>query len=104
MTHALPDGPVLVSPGEDDEVDPDNTVIEWEPVANPPGSMIVGYQVSVERETGSLRVFSAEVGRGTTSATVPPEFMQPGTEYKSEVLAIEASGNQTISEQEFETE
>ncbi len=38
LTHALPDGPVLVSPGEDDEVDPDNTVIEWEPVADPQGA------------------------------------------------------------------
>ena len=104
LTHALPDGPVLVSPGEDDEVDPDNTVIEWEPVADPQGSTIVGYEVVVERETGSLRVFSAEVGPETTSVTVPPEFLQPGTEYKFEVLAIEASGNQTISEREFETE
>ncbi len=66
--------------------------------------MIVGYEVVVERETGSLRVFSAEVGPETTRVTVPPEFMQPGTEYKFEVLAIEASGNQTISEREFETE
>ncbi len=104
LTHALPDGPVLVSPGEDDEVDPDNTVIEWEPVADPQGSRIVGYEVVVERETGSLRVFNAEVGPETTAVTVPPEFMQPGTEYKFEVLAIEASGNQTISEREFETE
>ncbi len=36
--------------------------------------------------------------------TVPPEFMDPGTEYKYEVLAIEASGNQTITEREFETD
>jgi hypothetical protein len=35
---------------------------------------------------------------------VPPEFMASGTAYKFEVLAIEASGNQTISEREFETD
>jgi hypothetical protein len=29
--------------------------------------------------------------------------MEPGTTYKWEVLAIETSGNQTISEAEFET-
>ncbi len=105
LTHALPDGPELVLPEEDDdEVDPDNTVIEWELVDDPQGSMIVGYMVIVERETGGLRVFSADVGPETTSVTVPPEFMASGTAYKFEVLAIEASGNQTISEREFETD
>ncbi len=104
MTHALPAGPLLVLPVEDDdEVDPDNTVIEWQPVPDPPGSRIVGYQVIVARDQPSLRVFSADVGPTTTSVTVPPEFMEPGTEYKFEVLAIETSGNQTISEREFET-
>ncbi len=105
LTHALPDGPELILPEEDDdEVDPDNTVIEWELVDDPAGSMIVGYMVIVEREKGGLRVFSADVGPETTSVTVPPEFMASGTEYKFEVLAIEASGNQTISEREFETD
>ncbi len=85
-------------------MDPDNTVIEWELVPDPQGSRIVGYGVVVERESGSLRVFTADVGPETTSVTVPPEFMEPGTEYKFEVLAIEASGNQTIAEREFETE
>jgi hypothetical protein len=104
LTHALPAGPLLVSPVEDDdEVDPDNTVIEWQPVPDPAGSTIVGYQVLVVRENPSLRVFSADVGSGTTSVSVPPEFLEPGTVYKYEVLAIEASGNQTISEREFET-
>lgn len=105
LTHALPDGPELVLPEEDaDEVDPDNTVIEWELVDDPEGSRIIGYMIIVERETGGLRVFSADVGPETTSVTVPPEFMASGTAYKFEVLAIEASGNQTISEREFETE
>ncbi len=105
LTHALPDGPELILPEEDDDaVDPDNTVIEWELVDDPEGSMIVGYQIIVEREIGGLRVFSADVGPETTSVTVPPEFMASGTEYKFEVLAIEASGNQTISEREFETD
>jgi hypothetical protein len=105
LTHALPDGPVLVLPEEDDDaVDPENTVIEWEPVADPAGSMIVGYQVIVAQESGIFREFIAEVGPETTSVTVPAEFMAPGAEYKFEVLAIEASGNQTISEREFETE
>lgn len=104
LTHALPAGPALVSPQEDQEdVDHENTVVEWILVADPAGSRIVGYEVIVEREEPSLLVFSADVGPTTTSVTVPPEFMLPGTDYKYEVLAIEASGNQTISEREFST-
>jgi hypothetical protein len=104
LTHALPAGPRIVSPIEDDPVDPGNTVIEWQLVPDPPGSKIVGYEVIVERESPSLRVFSADVGPTTTRLTVSPEFLQPGTAYKVEVLAIETSGNQTISERPFETE
>ena len=105
LTHVLPIGPVLVLPAEDDDsVDPDNTVIEWQLVDDPEGSEIVAYEVVVERDVGSLRVFTADMGPETTSVTVPPEFMEPGTAYKFEVLAIEASGNQTISERDFETE
>lgn len=104
LTHALPAAPLLVSPGEDDAVNPDNTVIEWQVVPDPPGSRITGYQIVVERDTGSLRVFSVDVGPETTSVTVPPEFMEAGAAYKYEVLAIEASGNRTISASEFETE
>ena len=105
LTHALPDGPVLVLPEEDDDsVDPDNTVIQWESVADPQGSMIVGYRVIVAKESGAFREIEVEVGPEATTVTVPPEFMDPGTSYKFEILAIEASGNQTISEREFETE
>ncbi len=104
LTHALPAGPILVLPAEgDDSVDPENTVIEWQLVPDPPGSKIVGYEVIVERESPSLRVFSADVGPTTTRVTVSPEFLQPGTAYKFEVLAVETSGNQTISEREFQT-
>ncbi len=105
LTHVIPDAPVLLTPEEGaDSVDPDNTVISWAPVANPPGSAIDRYEVVVEREEGDLRVFSVEVDPSTTSVTVPPEFMQAGTAYKYEVLAIESGGNRTISEREFETE
>jgi hypothetical protein len=105
LTHALPEGPELVAPLDgDDSVDPLDTVIEWNPVPDPPGSSIVGYQVLVLREQPSLLVFSADVGPNITSVTVPAEFMLPRTAYKYEVLAIEESGNQTLSEAEFETE
>ena len=34
---------------------------------------------------------------------VPPEFLEPGTAYTFEVLAIEAGGNQTITAGSFVT-
>ena len=81
LTHVIPAGPVITSPEEGEVVDPDNTVITWEPVTmttefNPPQEpvTIVGYQVIVTRED-PLRVYSVDVSAETTSVTVPPEFL-----------------------------
>lgn len=103
FTHAIPEGPEIIAPTEGAVVDPANTVISWQPVADPPGSEIVGYQVIVERED-PLRVFSATLPATATSVTVPAQFLEPDTEYKFEVLAIETGGNQTISERPFRTQ
>jgi hypothetical protein len=46
-------------------------------------------------------VFSVELPATTTSVTIPAEYLDPGTEYKLEVQAIEASGNQTTTEVTF---
>ncbi|MGH7832835.1 MAG: hypothetical protein ACREQK_04270, partial [Candidatus Binatia bacterium] len=52
LTHVIPAGPVILSRGEGDEVDPNNVVISWEPVTETiTGSgdiVIVGYQVVVD--------------------------------------------------------
>ena len=109
LTHAVPAGPVLLYPEEGEAVSlEEDVVILWEPVVNPfPGTWlpveIVGYQVIVEREEPSLLVLSIDLPAWATQVTVPWEFLEPETEYKFEVLAIEKSGNQTISEREFET-
>ena len=108
LTHAIPDGPVIVSPEEGEIVNPDDVVIFWDPVVDPfPGTSspvnISGYQVIVEREEPSKLVFSVDLPASATLVTVPWEFLEPETSYKFEVLAIEVSGNQTISESEFET-
>lgn len=102
LTHDIPAGPVVVSPDEDAVVPPDDVVVVWEPVTEPAGIDIVGYQVIVERED-PLRVFQVDLPPAATSVTVPPEFLQANTEYGVEVLAIEASGNQTITETGFQT-
>jgi hypothetical protein len=46
-------------------------------------------------------VFSADLPASVTSLTVPSEFLESGIEYKLEVQAIEASGNQTLTEMSF---
>lgn len=109
LTHTIPDGPVIVSPLEGEVVDSNATVIIWNSVTVPfPGTdspvNIVGYQVIVERVKPTLRVFSVDLPATATEVTVPSAFMEPKTLYKFEVLAIEAGGNQTISEVEFKTQ
>jgi hypothetical protein len=103
FTHDIPEGPVITSPLEGDVVDPGNTIITWEPVTLttallPPQRPvnIIGYQVIVTR-VDPLKVFSVDVKPDVTSMSVPPEFLEPGTEYELEILAVEESDNQTIS-------
>ena len=110
LTHLIPAGPVILSPEDGEVVDPEDVVVTWEPVTlttafNTPQVpvTIVGYQVIVTREE-PLRVFSVDVSAEATSVTIPPEFLEPGTEYELEILAIEESDNQTISLLFFETE
>lgn len=110
LSHAIPAGPQIVSPAEDTAVAPNAPiVIDWNAVTTPfPGTTapvkIAGYQVIVEQvKPQPLRVFSVNVSATTTSVTVSPEFIQANAEYDFEVLAIEAGGNQTISEGSFTT-
>jgi hypothetical protein len=102
LTHDIPAGPVVQSPAEGATVSPDAVVVTWVPVTQPAGIDITAYQVIVERED-PLRVFQVTLPASATSVTVPSEFMETGTDYKVEVLAIEASGNQTITEHSFAT-
>jgi hypothetical protein len=106
LTHKLPAGPVVL-PEEGAAVNPTlPVVIEWSEVteAFPGGELgiIAGYEIIVERLTDGLK-FSIKLPATDRSVTLPPEFVKPRTEYKFEVLAIENSGNQTITESSFET-
>jgi Fibronectin type III domain len=114
FTHAIPDAPVIVAPAEGAVVDPNNTVIIWQPVTGPLGIQIAGYQVVVERED-PFRLFDVRLPATATSVNVPPQFLDPDTEYNFEVLAVEAGvgapsvepslgGNQTISSRSFTTQ
>ena len=118
LTHDLPCGPAITSPEEDAELDPlDPVVISWEEVMNKLDTesdvgecddesevTIIGYEVIVENEsTDPLETFTIRLPADVTGVTVPAEFIIPDSEYKFEILAIEESGNQTISESSFTT-
>jgi len=111
LTHVIPAGPEIVSPVSPNDdpplVDPNNLVIEWKPVTETiTGSddiEITGYQVIVE-QVEPRRIFSIDLPASAHSVRVPLGFLvQAGTLHKFEVLAIEAGGNQTITEGEFLT-
>ena len=119
LTHVLPALPEILAPMSDTDdppvVDPESLVIEWEPVTTRfigVGPIeIIEYQVILDqveplRDTpwidgSNRRALINLPPTETPSLTVPPEFLLPGVFYEFEVLAIEASGNSTISEGEF---
>ena len=109
LTHNIPDGPLLVSPLEGGPlVDSNDAVMRWEPVADPPGSRIIAYQVLVvldESEFPAIPKIALDImmPATATSMAVPPGFLLPETEYEWEVLAIEEGGNQTLSSSFFQT-
>jgi hypothetical protein len=100
LTHDVPDGPRILRPREGANVSRDRVVVAWKGVRTPPGIDIVGYQVVVTRED-PLRVLSVDLPASARRLPVPAAFLQRGIEYKAEVLAIEKSGNQTLTEVAF---
>lgn len=108
--HVIPAGPEVVSPPQSDTppvIDPEDFVISWNPVVTTidgsPSLVVVGYQVIVQQVTPK-RTFSIDLPGTATSIAIPPEFFaQRDTLHKFEILAVEASGNQTITEGEFIT-
>jgi hypothetical protein len=116
FSHTIPAGPVLTNPADGaTDMDPNNLVVAWEGVTTDldgdPDITIVGYQVIVELDEESefpqgfaRPVFSVYLPATATSVTVPSEFMTSGAPYKYEVLAIEESGNQTLSSAGFTTQ
>jgi hypothetical protein len=113
LTHDIPAEPEILTPAEDATVEPTGLVISWRPVTQTLRGTpvnLVGYQVIVEKDVEgppSQSFFHSELSvflpPGTTRVTVPDEFLEPGTPYVMEVLALEESGNQTIGSRSFET-
>lgn len=100
LSHAVPSGPDVSA-----NVDDDKVVIRWNAINDPPPGfpskniIIVEYQIIVES-------FSVTLPASENKVTLPREFVQtlaPG-EHEFEVLAIDQSGNQTITSDSFELE
>jgi hypothetical protein len=113
FTHAIPQPPVITSPEEDQVVSTDNLVISWEAVTQTIDGEavdITGYEVIVPKDVDedpssfARPVLDVHLPPSETTLTVPNEFLEPGTPYELEVLAIEFSGNQTIAIIFFGTE
>lgn len=109
FTHNLPAGVELVSPLEGGAlVDSNNAVVTWKPVGPANGSPIVGYQVLVAQSPSTIpaipkTVLDVIMPATATSMAIPSGFLRPNTRYSWEVLAIEAGGNQTMTNAFFQT-
>jgi hypothetical protein len=95
LSHLVPHGPQVTFPTKGAEVDRNSAKVTWEPVTRPAGVRIVTYQVIIEQGGRELSMYLPATA---TSATIPPEFLDPGARARGEVLARERSGNQTITE------
>jgi hypothetical protein len=112
LTHDIPAGPKLVSPAERSTVPTRGIVASWQPVTKTITGepvTIVAYQLIIEKDVKPQRHMIGTLGlsmylpRTVTSIGVPDGFLQPHAKYLWEVLAIERSGNQTLSSGAFRT-
>jgi hypothetical protein len=112
LTHDIPAGPKLVSPKEGARVPVRGVVARWQPVSKTITGepvKIIAYQLIIEKDVAPHRHMIGTFGLSmylppsVTSIAVPNGFLEPRTKYKWEVLAIERSGNQTLSSGEFRT-
>jgi len=120
FTHDVPVSPTITSPLLADEehveeavVPASDLVVVWEDVTETLDGgpvTITGYEVIItkvdhEDPNGFSRpTFDVHLPADRNSLSVPAEFLEPGTVYELEVLALEVSGNQTITVGFFQTE
>ncbi|MGH9877522.1 MAG: hypothetical protein ACRD5H_07775 [Nitrososphaerales archaeon] len=113
LTHDIPEGPDLLTPAEDEVVPVEDLLVSWTSVDKTiDGSAvkIISYQLIIEKDETPHPHMIGKMGLSmyllatVTEITIPKEFLEPGTHYKWEVLAIEESGNQTLTSSQFSTD
>lgn len=113
LTHDIPKGPELLTPAEDAEIPEDkDLLVSWEPVGETidgDNVRIIAYQLIIEKGVAPDPHMIGKFGLSmylppdVTEMTIPEEFLEPGTDYEWEVLAIEESGNQSLNSSSFST-
>jgi hypothetical protein len=120
FTHDVPAAPVIITPSLAEEpeatgeslVPTSDVVVTWEAVTETVDGEsveITGYEVIVTKEEHddshgfSRPIYDVHVPPNVRRLSVPAQFLEPDTVYELEVLALEASGNQTISVGFFRT-
>ena len=120
FTHDVPapptiDAPVLAEDPKGTKKNPvplEDLTIQWQDVTETVDGgpvQITGYEVIVTKEGAldpdgfSQPIHDVHVPPTLNSLRVPVEFLEPNTVYELEVLALEVSGNQTISVGFFRT-
>ena len=113
LTHDIPAGPRLLSPADGARVPVRGVVARWTPVSKTITGRpvrIIAYQLIIEKDVEPHPHMIGKFGlsmylpRSVTSMAIPDKFLEPRTAYKWEVLAIERSGNQTLSSGSFRTQ
>jgi hypothetical protein len=113
FTHDVPAAPTVTAPEDGAEVQADDVVVEWDDVTETVDGdrvTITGYEVIVTKVEHddphgfSQPIYDVHVPPDRNALPVPEEFFEPETEYELEVLALETSGNQTITVGSFTTE
>lgn len=113
LTHTIPAGVTLIEPAKDATVPVADLKMRWEGSGKAlDGSDIklISYQLIVEKQEEphvnmiGKRGLSMHLPASVTEMTVPAAVLESGTPYKWEVLAIEESGNQTLTEGTFKTQ
>ncbi len=113
LTHDIPAGPVLLAPPEGAVVPAADLLVRWRPVTKTITGEpvdIIAYQLIIEKDgpphphmIGKPSSLSMYLPATVTRIRIPGAFLEPDTAYLWEVLAIEKSGNQTLSSSEFAT-
>lgn len=113
FTHDIPSAPEIVHPLGESVVPLYDLEVSWQPVTHSITGeplTITGYEIIITKEVEddpngfSRPTFDVHVTPNQNSIEIPEEFLEPGTEYELEILALEQSGNQTISVSFFSTQ
>ncbi len=113
LTHKIPAGVALIEPAEDAIVPLADLKMRWQgngKALDGSDIKLISYQLIVEKVEEphahmiGKRGLSMHLPASVTEMTVPAAVLEAGAAYKWEVLAIEESGNQTLTEGSFKTQ